>query len=195
MLPGVKSFESIVFLVAIILWILSEYVGSAIIPYLRRHGTKIKKEDRGSRLLLSVGMYISIIVAFYFTFNNILLLPSWAFYLGIFLMILGIFIRQWSIAELGIFFSVDVGTQKGQKVVNKGPYKLVRHPSYTGLLVTLIGIGLALQSLAAVIIIILVFSLTFGYRINVEEKLLISKLNGEYIQYMAKTKRLIPYIF
>ena len=79
--------------------------------------------------------------------------------------------------------------------MNKGPYKLVRHPSYTGLLVTLIGIGLALQSLAAVIIIILVFSLTFGYRINVEEKLLISKLNGEYIQYMAKTKRLIPYIF
>ena len=70
MLPGVKSFESIVFLVAIILWILSEYVGSAIIPYLRRHGTKIKKEDRGSRLLLSVGMYISIIVAFYFTFNK-----------------------------------------------------------------------------------------------------------------------------
>ncbi len=195
MLPGVKSFESIVFLVAIILWILSEYVGSAIIPYLRRHGTKIKKEDRGSRLLLSVGMYISIIVAFYFTFNNIVLLPTWAFYLGIFLMILGIFIRQWSIAELGVFFSVDVGTQKGQKVVNKGPYKLVRHPSYTGLLVTLIGIGLALQSLAAVIIIILVFSLTFGYRINVEEKLLISKLNGEYIQYMAKTKRLIPYIF
>ena len=62
------------------------------------------------------------------------------------------------------------------------------------LLLTLIGIGLGLQSLAAVIIIILVFSLTFGYRIHVEEKLLISELNGEYIQYMTKTKRLIPYI-
>ncbi len=67
----------------------------------------------------------------------------------IILMIIGIFIRQWSINELGVFFSVDVGTQKGQKVVQKGPYKLVRHPSYTGLLLTLIGIGLALQSLGS----------------------------------------------
>jgi protein-S-isoprenylcysteine O-methyltransferase Ste14 len=52
-----------------------------------------------------------------------------------------------------------------------------------------------LQSWAAVIIMVLGFSLTFGYRIHIEEKLLISKLNGEYIKYMAKTKRLIPYIF
>jgi protein-S-isoprenylcysteine O-methyltransferase Ste14 len=195
MLPGLKSFESVVFLSAIILWILSEYLGASIIPYLRRHGTKINKEDRGSRLLLSFGMYISVIIAFYFAYHNIALLPKWTFYPGIFLMIMGIFIRQWSIRELGVFFSVDVGIQKGQKVIQKGPYRLVRHPSYTGLLLTLIGIGLALQSLGAIIIIVLIFSLTFGYRIHVEEKLLISELNGEYIQYMARTKRLIPYIF
>ena len=140
MLPGLKSFESLVFLLAIILWILSEYVGASIIPYLRRHGSKIKKADKGSRLLLSIGMYISIIVSFFFAFRNITPLPSWTFYPGIFLMILGIVIRQWSIVELGRFFSVNFGTQKGQKVVNKGPYKLVRHPSYTGLLLTLIGI-------------------------------------------------------
>jgi len=195
MIPGLKSFESTVFLLAIILWILSEYVGAAIIPNLRRHGTKIRKQDRGSRLLLSLSTYISVIVAFYFSFHNIGLLPTWTFYPGIFLMILGIFIRQWSIRELGVFFSVQVGIQKGQKVVKKGPYKLIRHPSYTGLLLTLIGIGLALQSLVAVIIMILVFSITFGYRIHIEEKLLISELNGEYVTYMAETKRLIPYIF
>ena len=156
-------------------------MGASIIPYLRRHGTKIKKEDKGSRLLLSLGMYISVIVAFYFAFRNIAALPSWTFYPGIFLMILGIIIRQWSIAELGRFFSVNVGTQKGQKVVKNGPYKLIRHLSYTGLLLTLIGIGLALQSWGAVIILILVFGCTFGYRIHIEEKLLISELNGELI--------------
>jgi protein-S-isoprenylcysteine O-methyltransferase Ste14 len=194
MIPGLKSFESTVFLLAIILWILTEYVGASIIPNLRRHGTKIKKKDRGSRILLSLGLYISVIIAFYFTFKNITPLPIWTFYLGIFLIILGIFIRQWSITELGIFFSVDVGTQKGQKVVKKGPYRFVRHPSYTGLLLILIGIGLGLQSGAAVIIMIIGFSLSFGYRIHIEEKLLISELNGEYIQYMAKTKRIIPYL-
>jgi protein-S-isoprenylcysteine O-methyltransferase Ste14 len=195
MIPGLKSFESTIFLLAIILWILSEYIGASIIPYLRRHGSKIKKEDKGSRLLLSLGLYISVIIAFYFAFNNIGALPSWTFYSGIFLIILGIFIRQWSIAELGSFFSVNVGTQKGQNVIKKGPYKLVRHPSYTGLLLILIGIGLALQSWWAVVIIILGFSFTFGYRIHIEEKLLISELNGDYIEYMKNTKRLIPYIF
>lgn len=194
MLPSLKSFKSTVFLLAILLWILSEYVGAVIIPNLRRHGREIRKNDRGSRLFLSLGMYISVIVAFFFAFHNIGFLPIWTFYPGILLMILGIFIRQWSIWELGVFFSVQVGIQKGQKVVKKGPYKLVRHPSYTGLLLTLIGIGLGLQSLGAVIIMILVFGLTFGYRIHVEEKLLISELNGEYIQYMTETKRLIPYI-
>jgi uncharacterized protein YacL len=97
MIPGLKSFESTIFLLAIILWILSEYIGASIIPYLRRHGSKIKKEDKGSRLLLSLGLYISVIIAFYFAFNNIGALPSWTFYSGIFLIILGIFIRQWSI--------------------------------------------------------------------------------------------------
>jgi protein-S-isoprenylcysteine O-methyltransferase Ste14 len=194
MLPGIKSIESLVFLLAIILWIISEYVGAGIIPYLRRHGSKIKKEDRGSRLLLALGMYISVVVAFYFAFRNIAPLSIWTFYLGIFLMILGIVIRQWSIAVLGRFFSGTVGTQKGQKVVKNGPYKLVRHPSYTGLLLTLVGIGLALQSWGAVIIIILGFICGFGYRIHIEEKLLVSELGDEYIQYMKKTKRLIPYI-
>lgn len=194
MLPGLKSFESTLFLLAILLWILSEYIGAYIIPYFRRHGAKIKKKDRGSRLLLALGTYISVVVAFYFAFRNIALLPSWTFYPGIFLIIIGIIIRQWSIAVLGGFFSVDVGTQKGQKVVKNGPYKLVRHPSYTGLLLTLIGIGLALQSWAAVIVMILGFSFGFGYRIYIEEKLLVSKLGDEYVQYMKETKRLIPYI-
>ena len=121
MIPGLKSFESIVFLLAIILWILTEYIGAAIIPYLRRHGTKIKKDDRGSRLLLSVSMYISVIIAFYVTFHDIGTLPNWTFYMGIFIMILGIFIRQWSIGVLGVFFSVEVGTQKDQQSCAKGP--------------------------------------------------------------------------
>ena len=62
------------------------------------------------------------------------MLPSWVFYPGIVLMILGIILRQWSMAVLGRFFSGTVGTQEGQFVVEKGPYKYIRHPSYTGAL-------------------------------------------------------------
>jgi len=87
-----------------------------------------------------------------------------------------------------------VGVQKGQKVVDKGPYRLVRHPAYTGGLLTLVGLGLALQSWGAVLLLALIFSLTFGYRIYVEERVLVSELGDEYVKYTKWTKRLIPYI-
>lgn len=173
---------------------MSEYVGTVIIPYFRHYGTKINKEDRWSRLLLALTMYLPICIAFYCAFSNIAVMPSWTFFPGIFLIILGIVIRQWSVAVLGSFFSLDVGTQKGQKIVKKGPYKLVGHPSYTGILLIVLGIGLTLQSWAGFIIIILGFGIGFGYRIQVEEKLLVSKLGDDYINYMKNTKRLIPYI-
>jgi protein-S-isoprenylcysteine O-methyltransferase Ste14 len=95
---------------------------------------------------------------------------------------------------LGRFFSGTVSTQEGQKVVENGPYKYIHHSSYTGALIILIGIGLALQSWGAVIILVFLFSLGYGYRIHVEEKVLISKLGDPYIEYKKRTKRLIPYI-
>ena len=78
--------------------------------------------------------------------------------------------------------------------MDNGPYKLIRHPSYTGGLLILIGLGLALQSWGAVLITLLILSLAYGYRIHVEEKLLVTELGDEYIDYMKRTKRLIPYI-
>ena len=87
-----------------------------------------------------------------------------------------------------------VGIQKDQKVIEKGPYKYVRHPSYTGALIIFIGLGLALQSWAGVLTLILLFIIAYGYRIYVEEKVLISELGEPYIEYKKRTKRLIPYI-
>jgi len=81
-------------------------------------------------------------------------------------MILGIIIRQWSISVLGRFFSSTVAIQEGQKVVDKGPYKLIRHPGYTGYLITLIGLGLAWQSWGGVIAILLVTGCILTYRIS-----------------------------
>jgi protein-S-isoprenylcysteine O-methyltransferase Ste14 len=165
-----------------------------VTPPSHRGVTKIKEEDKGSALLIITGNFIAIVVAFLFAGFNIALLPNWAFYLGIVLMIMGFIVRQWSIAVLGRFFSPTVGIQNDQKVVDNGPYRLIRHPSYTGGLLIMIGLGLALQSWGAVLITLLIFSLAYGYRIHIEEKVLISKLGNEYITYMKRTKRLIPYV-
>ena len=186
--------EAIIFQIVLTLWILSEIVGGTLIPYIRRGGAVLNRKDRGSGVFIFFIIFLSIITAIIFASANIAMLPNWFFYPGIIVMILGIIFRQWSIIILGRFFSGTVGTQEGQKVVEKGPYKYVRHPSYTGALLILIGIGLALQSWGAVIILILLFSLAYGYRIHIEEKVLISELGSPYIEYKKRTKRLIPYI-
>lgn len=179
---------------AAILWILSEVVGGGIIPHLRRRGTKIERRDTGSQFLIIGCILLSIVIAFTFAGSGIAMLPGFISYAGSALMLAGIVIRQWSIAVLGSFFSPAVGIQKGQKVVNRGPYRLVRHPSYTGAFLIITGVGLALRSWGAVLVILFITGLAYSYRIRMEEKVLVSELGDEYVQYKKKTKKLIPYI-
>ncbi len=186
--------EAIIFQIVLTLWILSEIVGTVIIPSIRRRGSVIKRKDRFSGLYIFLTIFLAIILSFYFAGAHIAILPGWVFSLGIVLIILGIILRQWSMAILGRYFSAVLGTQEGQQVIEKGPYKYIRHPSYTGALIIFIGLGLALQSGAAVLTLILLFSLAYGYRIHVEEKALISELGEPYIEYKKRTKRLIPYV-
>ena len=114
--------------------------------------------------------------------------------MGIFLMFSGVMVRQYAIAILGRFFSLSVQISEDHKVVDKGPYRLVRHPSYTGILITFAGLGLAVQSLGALLVLLLFFSISFGYRMYVEERTLLSGLGQDYASYMTRTKRLIPFL-
>ena len=189
-----SDLAAFIFNIVLILWIVSEIVGGGIIPGLRRRGTRIKRKDRGTGLVIIGGVVLSILIAVIFAGSDIARLPGWFFYAGMGLMIAGIIIRQWSIAVLGRYFSTSVGIQKDQKVVQTGPYRLVRHPSYTGALLIMVGIGLALQSWGAVLVILMISAITYGYRIRMEEKVLVSELGDEYLQYMKKTKRIIPYL-
>jgi len=182
------------FIFVYFLMILTEIIGGIMVPRVRRHGTEIKKKERSSGKLISVSVAVSFLVAYFFALSGITLMPSWVFYLGIAIILLGIIVRQWSIAVLGRFFSPTIGVQEGQKVVEAGPYRLVRHPAYTGVLLILVGVGLAFQSLAAVLVMLLMFSVAYGHRINEEEQVLVSELGEEYVKYMKRTKRLIPCI-
>ena len=152
------------------------------------------RRDRGSGALVILTVFISISIAFAFGYAGVGMLPDWVFYLGIFLMLLGVLVRQYAIAILGRFFSLTVQIAEDHKVVEKGPYRLVRHPSYTGVLITFIGLGLAVQSWGALLVLLGVFSVSFGYRMWVEERTLLSELGEDYASYMKRTKRLIPFI-
>lgn len=117
------------------------------------------------------------------------------FILGLLFIWGGLGLRWWSIHTLGRFFTVDVMTSADQPVITSGPYRLLRHPSYAGLLLIFAGIGVLLAnwlSLAALV----VFSLIgLSYRIRIEEAALSSTLGDEYRTYAAGRKRLIPFLW
>lgn len=118
---------------------------------------------------------------------------GWALVIvGVFVLVLGIALRVWAIVVLGRFFTVTVTIQPEHRVVEAGPYRVIRHPSYTGILVAMLGLGLALEnwlSLAALVLLPLVAILV---RIHAEEAALSRALASAYTDYAARTRRLIP---
>ncbi len=110
-------------------------------------------------------------------------------------MLLGIALRWYSAALLGKYFTFDVAVQSGQILVEVGPYRYIRHPSYSGALLTLLGFGLALGNWAGLATSLSCMGFAYAYRIAVEEAALASALGEAYNQYMRRTWRLVPFLF
>jgi protein-S-isoprenylcysteine O-methyltransferase Ste14 len=108
------------------------------------------------------------------------------------LMCAGIAIRQWAVALLGDLFTVDVRVHAGQTVVERGPYRWVRHPSYTGLILTFVGIGLALGNWAALIVLAVLPIAGLVVRIRFEERALLDGLGEPYRRFAASRPHLFP---
>ena len=178
-----------------LLWLFSEIVGGKVIPRLRGGGTVKARGDRGSSLIIWLSIFVSIAIASLFGTNGVTLLPEAFFYLGIVLMLAGIALRQWAIFVLGRFFSTTVRILSDHRIVTSGPYRVIRHPSYTGALLTLVGLGLGSRTWAGTLIIVVLFGLVYNYRISIEEKAMRAEFGQEYVDYAKKTKRLIPFLF
>jgi len=106
----------------------------------------------------------------------------------------GIALRQWAIATLGQYFVGHVLVQPGQTVISTGPYRWLRHPSYTGQWLEMIGIGLATGNVASIATCVLMPLIGITARINGEERELVASLPG-YRQYVQGRSRLIPHIW
>jgi protein-S-isoprenylcysteine O-methyltransferase Ste14 len=112
--------------------------------------------------------------------------------LGVIVVWLGLAIRVWAIAALGHAFRTTVEVDSGQAVVSTGPYRWVRHPSYSGLLLIMSGCGLAAGNWLALAVCALLPLPAVLRRIQVEEAELTRVLGDRYRAYQAQTKRLIP---
>lgn len=108
---------------------------------------------------------------------------------------LGTFLRWWSFATLGPLFTMVVKATADQPIVDRGPYRWVRHPSYSGLVVALLGIGLMLGNWAGLVSSVVVILAAIVYRIRGEERALIAARGAAYLDYAQGRARLFPFIW
>ncbi|MEY2438792.1 MAG: hypothetical protein QOI34_177 [Verrucomicrobiota bacterium] len=115
--------------------------------------------------------------------------------LGLLLFVAGVVLRWYSIIHLGRFFTVDVAIAEKHTLIDSGPYRLIRHPSYTGALFAFFGLGLCLGNWLSLLFVTLPILAAFLWRIHVEEDALTDALGEVYVAYARRTKRLIPFAY
>ncbi|WP_207232380.1 methyltransferase family protein [Micromonospora kangleipakensis] len=119
----------------------------------------------------------------------------WLFALGVVIGWLGLLLRWWSFASLGNYFTVVVKTSEDQPVVERGPYRVLRHPSYTGLLLAIAGGGLMLGNWVSAVGAAGLVLIALIYRLRIEERALSAALGDRYREFAAGRARLIPYVW
>lgn len=155
-----------------------------------------KSSDRFSVVLILLMSLVSVVVpvvdwAYFTTRQN-----SFGFLtvLGVIMIIIGISFRAWAVNSLGKYFTATVQIKDGHRLVKTGPYRIVRHPSYTGAFLAIIAGGVILESLTGFIISCIAMIIAYYVRISIEEKELLARFDNEYKAYKLDTKMIIPYV-
>jgi protein-S-isoprenylcysteine O-methyltransferase Ste14 len=166
---------------------------AAVVELLIQVRTQAKGATDPSYKWMLLGSFAGVALAFAFGAAGHLPGPGWvAAAAGIALMWAGLVLRVWAVRTLGRFFTVEVSVESDQSLVDTGPYARLRHPSYSGLLVVYLGLGLALDSYLSVAAAVLLPLAAIVNRIRHEERLLVSELGRPYREYTERTDRLVP---
>jgi protein-S-isoprenylcysteine O-methyltransferase Ste14 len=119
----------------------------------------------------------------------------WIFCLGVLIGWAGLLLRWWSFVTLGKYFTVVVKTSQDQPVIDRGPYRVLRHPSYTGLLVAFTGCGLMLGNWVSAAGSVALLLIALVYRIRIEERALDAALGDRYRDFATSRARLVPFVW
>ena len=174
-------------------------ISEVMLTITRRSRTRTgTKQDKSTLGVLWLVIMASVVAGIYVGLNwRAAALPRWQMFAfaGVVLFVAGLVLRWWAIVTLGRFFTVDVVVEKDHEVVERGPFRLVRHPSYAGVLLAFVGWALTLRNWAALIIVLVPIFAVFVRRMNVEEDALSRALGTRYTDYMKRTKRLVPGVY
>ena len=179
------------------IWILVAIglIGSIFQPDYNLTKDKSNTKDKGTEAQIIWSVYISQLLAVLeATYLRFPASVKWDMIttVSLIIMILGLLLRTWSIYTLGNYFTMHLAIQKGQKIIRKGPYRYLRHPSYVGAFLTYLGTTAFLHSWFSLIIAAVILSIAWLRRMHYEEKLLIENFGEEYKSYCRTAKRAIP---
>lgn len=186
-------YPTTLFIALCIVWVISQlWIGR------RRSGDPAKTRDHGTLNLLIVTILVSLALGIWLALRDddqLATTNTTLLWLGMTLMIAGLLLRWWAVRTLAQFFTVDIAIQPGQELIRNGPYRLLRHPSYTGALLTVLGFGIALGNIVAALLVVVPITAAFLWRIRIEEKMLATAFAEQYPAYARDTRRLIPYLW
>jgi protein-S-isoprenylcysteine O-methyltransferase Ste14 len=185
---------NILFLIVCALWILSEI----LLQFLRRSKKDNQDKDLGSLKRLNLVIYISVTIGVFFSFTqfgHININPFVIQLIGLVLIVFGLVVRWLAILTLRRYFTVNVVIQTDHSIIQNGFYKYLRHPSYTGMLISFLGLGIGLSNWISISVMLISITFALVNRIRIEEQALIDAFGNDYLKYCSKTWRLIPQIY
>ncbi|MBA3962539.1 MAG: isoprenylcysteine carboxylmethyltransferase family protein [Chthoniobacterales bacterium] len=156
------------------------------------------KKDRATLPLLWLVIGLSLCLAFELRARlpqGLMPHPLSCYLVGLCLFTAGLILRWWAIVYLGRFFTVNVAIAEDHQLITTGPYRYVRHPSYSGSLLIFLGFALCFQNFFSLVALLIPISAAFLWRIHVEEMALRANFGERYVRYARETYRVIPFVY
>jgi protein-S-isoprenylcysteine O-methyltransferase Ste14 len=185
---------SAIFRIVSAAWVASEII---LALFLRATGNDKAKDESSLWLLwvtICLSITIGIVVASRGTGFVRAAFPA-SSYVGLGIVVLGLFLRWSAILTLRRYFTVDVAICENHAIIDRGVYRFLRHPAYSGSLFSFFGLALFFANWLVFIIIFPPILFAFLARIRIEESVLLAQFGEKYSHYSARTKRLIPFVW
>lgn len=182
-------------LILALIWISIEIF---IVISTRKHQTLANKSELRSEGLIWLVICLSLLAALSLKTMHWLPVPlstNNRLWTGLFFVLGGLGLRAYAVYTLGHFFNTRVSIHLKHQLVTTGPYQYVRHPSYSGLLCSFFGVGIAMGDCLSILSLVLPLIIILYKRINIEEPLLASHFGETYRLYCFQTKKLLPGIY
>ena len=116
-------------------------------------------------------------------------------WVGLLIAVGGMSVRWWANRTLGEYYTRTLRVTAAQSIIQKGPYRMIRHPGYLGSMLMWVGAGLATTNWIAFILAVVVMFAAYYHRIQAEEQMLMAAMSQDYREYESRTWKLIPFVF